>query len=94
MKRVFLLAFSILVFAVISWAQTAPAGPPVQGEPARKQAKRHHAHPAEKHAKHPAERHQAHAAQRHAPHPAAHHAKPKAKAHKKSAPDANGRPPA
>ncbi len=93
MKRRFLPMALVFLLAATVWGQTTPSDPAVQGEPARKQAKRHHAHPAEKHAAHPAERHKAHPATRHTAHAAPHHPKPNTKSHKKSKPDANGVPP-
>lgn len=58
-----------LLFACMSWAQTADPSA-LDQEPARKQAQRHHAHPADKHQAHSAERHTAHPADRHKPHAA------------------------
>jgi hypothetical protein len=94
MRRFFLSAAAVLLFGSVPVAQTTPANPPVEGEPARKQAKRHHPHIAERHTSHPAERHKPHSATKHKAHDAPHHPKPKAKSHKKTKPDANGLPPA
>jgi hypothetical protein len=63
----------VLLFACMAWAQSTDSPSPNE-EPTRKQAERHHAHPADKHQAHSAERHTAHTADRHKPHAAKHNA--------------------
>jgi hypothetical protein len=60
----------LLLFACLSWAQTSSDSSSLNQVPARDQAQRHHAHPADKHQAHSAERHTAHPADRHKPHAA------------------------